>query len=140
MTEKEILISQTSNAYDWTNKLIETIPLEKWEIIPDTIESSISWQVGHLIISHYFHSIMAALLAFGKNRLNIQFNFMSKMSRCAFAVYILHPFVLIVLSLLLKDWAIDPAIKFLIVAPLGVIASFLLGYVVVKIPGVNQVV
>ncbi|MCF2443222.1 DinB family protein [Dyadobacter sp. CY345] len=58
MTEKEILISQTSNAYDWTNKLIETIPLEKWEIIPGTIESSINWQVGHLIISHYFHSIM----------------------------------------------------------------------------------
>ena len=58
MTEKEILISQTSNAYDWTNKLIETIPLEKWEIIPDTVETSINWQVGHLIISHYFHSIM----------------------------------------------------------------------------------
>jgi len=58
MTEKEILISQTSNAYDWTNKLIETIPIAKWEIIPDTVESSINWQVGHLIISHYFHSIM----------------------------------------------------------------------------------
>ncbi len=29
MTEKEILISQTANAYDWTNKLIETIPLRK---------------------------------------------------------------------------------------------------------------
>jgi len=58
MTEKEILINQTSNAYDWTNRLIETIPLEKWEIIPATVESSINWQVGHLIISHYFHSIM----------------------------------------------------------------------------------
>jgi len=58
MTETEILINQTSNAYEWTNKLIETIPLEKWEIIPDTVESSINWQVGHLIISHYFHSIM----------------------------------------------------------------------------------
>lgn len=58
MTEKEILISQTSNVYDWTNKLIETISPEKWEIIPDTVESSINWQVGYLIISHYFHSIM----------------------------------------------------------------------------------
>lgn len=48
--------------------------------------------------------------------------------------------VLVVLSLLLKNWAIDPAIKFLILAPLGVIASILLGYIVVKIPGVNQVV
>ena len=58
MTEKEILISQTASVYDWTNKLIETIPFEKWEIIPGTVESSINWQVGHLIISHYFHSIM----------------------------------------------------------------------------------
>ena len=85
-------------------------------------------------------SIMAALLAFGKIKLNKYSGFMNKMSRSAFAVYILHPLVLVVVSLLLKDWAIDPAVKFLVVAPLGVLASFLLGYVVVKIPGINQVV
>lgn len=85
-------------------------------------------------------SIMAALLVFGKNKFNTHSDFMNKMSRCAFAVYILHPLVLVMLSLLLRDWAIDPAVKFLIVAPLGVIFSFLLGFVVVKIPGVNQVV
>ncbi|SEI41360.1 Acyltransferase family protein [Dyadobacter koreensis] len=85
-------------------------------------------------------SLMAALLTFGKKRLNKSSNFMNKMSRCAFAVYILHPLVLVALSLLLKDWAVDPSIKFLIVAPLGVTASFLLGFAVVKIPGVNQLV
>ena len=85
-------------------------------------------------------SIMAALLAFGKIKLNKYSGFMNKMSRSAFAVYILHPLVLVVVSLLLKDWAIDPAVKFLVVAPLGVLTSFLLGYVVVKIPGINQVV
>nr|WP_295929505.1 DinB family protein [uncultured Dyadobacter sp.] len=58
MTELELLIHQNANAYEWTNKLVETIPFEKWEIIPDTIETSIAWQVGHLIVSHYFHSIM----------------------------------------------------------------------------------
>ncbi|MGG7664650.1 DinB family protein [Dyadobacter sp. BHUBP1] len=58
MNTIELLIHQNADAYDWTNKLIENIPFEKWEIIPDTIESSIGWQVGHLIISHYFHSIM----------------------------------------------------------------------------------
>ncbi|KAA6439522.1 DinB family protein [Dyadobacter flavalbus] len=58
MTEIEILINQTANAYEWTNKLLEAVPFEKWEIIPDTIESNMNWQVGHLIISHYFHSIM----------------------------------------------------------------------------------
>ncbi|MCF0074356.1 DinB family protein [Dyadobacter sp. CY261] len=58
MTNLELLIHQNANAYDWTNKLVETIPFYKWEIIPGTVASSISWQVGHLIISHYFHSIM----------------------------------------------------------------------------------
>lgn len=59
MTTTEILINQTSNAYEWTNKLLEAVPLDKWEILPETIESSINWQVGHLIVSHYFNSIMA---------------------------------------------------------------------------------
>ncbi|RRB06466.1 DinB family protein [Larkinella rosea] len=58
MTETEILINQTSNAYEWTNKLLEAVPFDKWEIIPDTVESNLNWQVGHLIISHYFHSIL----------------------------------------------------------------------------------
>ena len=109
----------------------------------------LEWFVGGWHIASFLYSfweqvigisIITALLAFGKNKLNMHSNFMNKMSRCAFAVYILHPFVLVVLSLLLRDWAVDPAVKFLIVAPLGVIASFLLGDLVVKIPGVNQVV
>ncbi|CAG5010154.1 hypothetical protein DYBT9275_04655 [Dyadobacter sp. CECT 9275] len=58
MTETEIYIRQTSDAYEWVNKLVGTTPVEKWKIIPDIIETSIDWQVGHLIISHYFHSIM----------------------------------------------------------------------------------
>lgn len=58
MRTAELLIHQNAHAYEWTNKLIETIPFEKWDIIPGTVESSISWQVGHLIISHYFHAVM----------------------------------------------------------------------------------
>lgn len=58
MTELEILTQQTQSVYDWTHKLIETIPIDKWDIIPEIIESNISWQVGHLIMSHYYHSIM----------------------------------------------------------------------------------
>lgn len=58
MTEIQMLIRQTESVYGWTNKLIETIPFEQWETIPEIIESNISWQVGHLIMSHYFHSVM----------------------------------------------------------------------------------
>ncbi|AKD57414.1 DinB family protein [Spirosoma radiotolerans] len=58
MTETQMLINQTADAYQWINKLVETVPFEKWKIIPPTVESSIDWQLGHLIISQYFHSIL----------------------------------------------------------------------------------
>ncbi|MBW3467010.1 DinB family protein [Arthrospiribacter ruber] len=58
MTEIDVLTKQTEDVYNWTHKLIKTIPLEKWDMLPGVIESTISWQVGHLIMSHYYHSIM----------------------------------------------------------------------------------
>lgn len=53
----EILKEQTQNSYDWTNKLIDSIPFNAWEVTPEVIESNVSWQVGHLVLSTYFHSI-----------------------------------------------------------------------------------
>jgi len=58
MDTVELLRNQTKNAYEWTNKLIESIPTEKWDEIPNNIETNVTWQVGHLIMSFYFHSIM----------------------------------------------------------------------------------
>lgn len=53
----EILKGQTQNSYDWTNKLLESIPFDAWEITPEVIETNVSWQAGHLILSTYYHSI-----------------------------------------------------------------------------------
>ncbi len=58
MTEVELLTRQTENAYEWTNKLIESVPFSKWDDTPGGVDTNISWQVGHLIISHYFHTVM----------------------------------------------------------------------------------
>ncbi len=57
MNEVEILTRQTENAYDWTNKLIDSIPYEKWDNTPEIIETNLTWQVGHLIMSFYYYSI-----------------------------------------------------------------------------------
>jgi hypothetical protein len=54
----EILAIQTQDAYNWTNKLINSVSYDKWDDIPSVIETSVSWQVGHLIMSLYYHSIM----------------------------------------------------------------------------------
>ncbi len=85
-------------------------------------------------------SIIVALLTFGKKLWNKSSAVMGKLSRNAFAVYIFHPLVLIVLSLSVKNWDVDPAVKFLVVAPLGVICSFLLASVITLIPGVRKII
>ena len=58
MTSPEILSRQTQDAYSWLNKLIDPIPYEQWDVLPEVIESSVSWQVGHLVMSLYYHTVM----------------------------------------------------------------------------------
>lgn len=58
MTTLESLHQQTADAYSWVNKLVKAVPEEKWEEIPEIIDSNLSWQVGHLVLSLYFHSVM----------------------------------------------------------------------------------
>ncbi|TMM53346.1 DinB family protein [Maribacter algarum] len=58
MNVTELLIEQTKDAHLWTNKLIDSIPMENWNETPDTLASNISWQVGHLVISEYYHAIL----------------------------------------------------------------------------------
>ncbi|MBD1366965.1 acyltransferase [Mucilaginibacter sp. ZT4R22] len=85
-------------------------------------------------------TIVTALLCIGKTRWNKPSAFLSLLARSSFAVYIFHPLILIGLSVALHSWAIEPALKFLVVGPLAVLGSFLLGLLVVRIPGVNRVV
>ncbi len=59
MKTADILVTQTTDAYLWMNKLIDAIPFDQWDRIPDVIQSNTTWQVGHLIVSLYYHSILA---------------------------------------------------------------------------------
>jgi hypothetical protein len=61
MTELEILNKQTETAYDWTHRLMDSVPAGKWEIIPEPLGSNLSWQIGHLVVSIYYHSIMTTV-------------------------------------------------------------------------------
>lgn len=54
----QLLTAQTSDAYGWAKKLVEDIPGEKWDVIPEVLETNITWQLGHLIMSNYFHAIL----------------------------------------------------------------------------------
>ena len=58
MDHRQLLLSQTQNAYQWANRLIDGIPLDRWDHIPGGIESNVTWQTGHLLVSYYYHSIL----------------------------------------------------------------------------------
>ena len=58
MTLIDLLVKQTKDAHIWTNKLIDSIPIEHWDDTSDTLASNLSWQVGHLVISEYYHAIL----------------------------------------------------------------------------------
>jgi len=85
-------------------------------------------------------SIMVALLSYGKKLWNKSSFSMGKLSRSAYGVYIFHPLVLVILALLIRNWDVDPAIKFLVIAPLGVVGSFLLALLIIMIPGVRKII
>jgi surface polysaccharide O-acyltransferase-like enzyme len=84
--------------------------------------------------------IIMALLGIGREKLNKNSALWSKLSRCAFAVYIFHPLVVVSVALILSSWTIDPAIKLLVAAPLVVVGSFLLGSAILLIPGVKRII
>jgi surface polysaccharide O-acyltransferase-like enzyme len=85
-------------------------------------------------------SIIVALLTYGKKLWNKSSFLMGRLSRSAFAVYIFHPLVLIALALSFRNWDLDPAWKFSVVAPLAVVGSFLLASVITLIPGVRKII
>jgi Acyltransferase family len=85
-------------------------------------------------------SILTALLSLGKNSWNKSSPLLGKLSRCAFATYIFHPLVITGISLIFKYWLADPAIKFLVLAPVVVIGSFILGSIMLMIPGIKRII
>lgn len=85
-------------------------------------------------------SILTVILINGKRYWNASSSFLSKLSRSAFAVYIFHPLVIVGLSLAIRNWQVEPVIKLLVVAPAGVSGSFILGLLIVRIPGVKKII
>lgn len=81
---------------------------------------------------------MAAFVAF-RDRLGAQRRFWRAMSGAAYPAYVVHPAVLVPLSLAAAGIAAPPLVKLVAVAPLAVVGSFAVGYGLRLIPGVRRV-
>lgn len=79
------------------------------------------------------------VLYFFRIKLNKQGKISIFLSKNVYAAFVFHPFVITLMALLLKDIHIYPILKYLLVAPFAIFASFGVGHLFRIIPGVNKI-
>lgn len=79
------------------------------------------------------------LLVF-RSRMNKPSQLWDWLNRRAYAVYILHPLVLVTISLLLHPWIAPALVKFCVTGTLSVVATWLVSDPFVRIPGIRNIV
>jgi glucans biosynthesis protein C len=84
-------------------------------------------------------SMVIVVLAWFRRRFNHQDRLAKVMSDNCFAVYILHPLIIVWLALALRGIQLNLGVKFLLVAPLAVTMCYLIAYLIRKIPFVGSV-
>jgi glucans biosynthesis protein C len=84
-------------------------------------------------------SMVIVVLAWFRRRFNHQGWLAKLMSDNCFAVYILHPLIIVWLALALRGIQLNLGYKFLLVAPLAVTLCYLAAYLIRKIPFVRSV-
>ena len=84
--------------------------------------------------------LIAAWLLLFRARMNQLSTFWAWLNRRAYAVYIIHPPVLVGITLLLQGWVAPALIKFGITGAFTCAAAWLLADPLVRLPGIRQIV
>jgi glucan biosynthesis protein C len=79
------------------------------------------------------------VLVWFRSRFNRQGRLARAMSGASYAVYVLHPLVIVPLAIALSGLPLGPVAKFVVAAPLAVALCFAVGYAVRKLPLVRSV-
>jgi hypothetical protein len=79
------------------------------------------------------------LLGYFRRHLNSMFPFGKQLIRSYYGAYVIQAPVVLGLALALRGLNMATELKFLVVAPLGIVAAFTLAYYFVQLPGVNQI-
>jgi peptidoglycan/LPS O-acetylase OafA/YrhL len=64
---------------------------------------------------------------------------MQRAGRGSYAAYVIHPVVLVLISLACLELPVAPEVKALVVAGIGVPATFAIGYGLTRVPGLRRV-
>jgi peptidoglycan/LPS O-acetylase OafA/YrhL len=99
------------------------------------INGGFNWQSCAFALWEAFTAIgfSIGLTAFFRDRLNVSNGFTKLLAENAFGIYVFHSPVLISISLLLRQWGIDAAIKFIVVALIACIACLFFTIIIRKV-------
>ena len=84
-------------------------------------------------------SMVIVVLAWFRKRFNHQGRLAKLMSDNCFAVYVLHPIIIVPLALALSGVALNLSLKFVLVAPVAVTLCYLVAALIRKIPFVRSI-
>jgi uncharacterized damage-inducible protein DinB len=57
MTPTQLIKDQIELVKNQTDGFIEKIDQSKWHIAPETLDTNMNWQIGHIILANYLHGI-----------------------------------------------------------------------------------
>jgi glucan biosynthesis protein C len=84
-------------------------------------------------------AMVIVMLVWCRDRFDRQGRLLRSMSAASYAVYVLHPLLIVPLALALSGVRLDLSLKFLLVAPVAVALCFLVGHGVRKLPVVRGI-
>ncbi len=100
-----------------------------------------TWQsAGYAILEQVLgFSLIIGLLGMAKKFVNRQGNFARQLSDSAYGVFVFHTPVIVAISIVFAGWQTPPLLKFIALAPLSLVACFLVAWLVKKIPSVKKI-
>lgn len=109
--------------------------------LDERVEGGLNWlSFGYSLWEGFLCvSMVITLLALFRRRFDNQGRLAKAMSEPAFAVYIIHPAVIVPLALALSGMRMNLSLKFLLVAPTAVALSYLVAHGLRKIPLVRAI-
>lgn len=84
-------------------------------------------------------SMVIVVLAWFRSHFNQQGRLARLMSQTSFAVYVIHPAVIVPLALVLSGIEMNLSLKFLVVAPFAVALCYLVAYGLRQVPGLKAI-
>jgi surface polysaccharide O-acyltransferase-like enzyme len=105
------------------------------------MEGGMNWPAFFYAVWESFFCVtfIIALLGIFKHRVNIGGRFQQFLSDNAFGVFVFHTPLLIGISILLKEITMHPILKFLLVTMIAVPASFLVSWLIRRVPMFSKI-